>query len=361
MTALSSFSLFARTDAADHWLTYCQQHSTVHQDSSHTYQDAPADVVSYDSLTNDDGIELLRTHTRASGEKEQSRIHIDGDCLSCATLAEMTDYLPAIAERTERLLLILPLGVPISTAMKVANDCPHIELVTASLAVLDSDIEDDLWSSETLNARGVTGSCADERTPGEFVVADLSYADTALVATHPFDCESSNHRRTLELLRHIAPHLTVISVEHKEPAECGYHNIVAAQTRARPGHLHVTEDVLLGENGEFSTAVITTEKLIDSEQLAQVLPQIVEGMVRVRGHVWLDSHQDDRVAVEGIGPVVWLQTHGAWGRKLPATRIALTGEDVNAAELQKLLETCTITGDDIAQELLRADQTLKEG
>lgn len=90
----------------------------------------------------------------------------------------------------------------------------------------------------------------------------------------------------------------------------------------------------MGENGEFSTAVITTEKLIDSEQLAQVLPQIVEGMVRVRGHVWLDSHQDDRVAVEGIGPVVWLQTHGAWGRKLPATRIALTGEDVNAAELQ---------------------------
>lgn len=67
------------------------------------------------------------------------------------------------------------------------------------------------------------------------------------------------------------------------------------------------------------------------------------------------------MAVEGIGPVVWLQTHGAWGRKLPATRIALTGEDVNAAELQKLLETCTITGGDIAQELLRADQTLKEG
>lgn len=364
MTALSSLSLFARANAAEHWLAYCQQCDTLHESCPDSHE-ASVEVISYDSLTaengTDNGIELLRTHTRASGKKEQHRIYVDGDCLSCATLTDMANYLPTVAENTERLLLLLPPGVSIGTAMKIAHDNPTIELTTAALVLLDSDVEDDLWSSETLSTRGITGSCADGRTPGEFVITDLNYADTAIVTRHPLECESSDHEHTIELLQHIAPHLTVISVEQEEAAECGRHSIDAAQARARPGYLHVAENTLLGGEGEFSTAVITTSQLIDSQRLVQVLPKIVEGAVRVRGYVWLDSHQDDRVTVEGIGPVVRLQTYETWNGQLPATRIAFTGKDIDTAELQQLIKTCTITGDDIAQELLRGKSTLKEG
>ena len=73
MTVLSSLSLFARADASDHWLAYCQQYDTPHESYSDC-PDASVEVISYDNLIADDGIdsgiELLRTHTRASGKKE---------------------------------------------------------------------------------------------------------------------------------------------------------------------------------------------------------------------------------------------------------------------------------------------------
>ncbi|QRZ61369.1 GTP-binding protein [Rothia sp. ZJ932] len=218
-------------------------------------------------------------------------------------------------------------------------------------ALVADELEDDLWSSETLHARGMSGDCADERTPGEFTVAEMTYADTLVLTSHPMGCHQDN-QRTLEMVKHIAPHLAVVDLQNGG-GECGCDYLSEVQKRAVPGYLEVPANESLHDRDYtgIATAVAEASAVVDAQLLAQVLPRMVEGAVRVRGYVWLDSHLDERVAVEGIGPTVWLQTHGVWA-DAPATRIAVTGEGVDAREVQELLDSCLVTGERIVQHLL---------
>lgn len=349
LTVLSSLSLFARNDAAQYWLDRAEER--------------PA-VVRFDHMaTTDKSMELQRTLTTATGAVEQERIIMEGNCLSCAIHAAAQEYLEDIAGLFPEIFLVLPAGVSVTTAIKISTDLADLDLASAITAVSQQELEDDLWSAETLHTRGVSGGCADERTPGEFTVAELTYADTAILTSHPFACESDENRAH-DLLRQIAPHLAVMDAL-SGAGDCGCHSLQDAQARATPGHLGLPSCAMTAQQSReepgISTVLVQADALVDSVRLAEVLPKMVEGAVRVRGEVWLDSHADDRVAVEGIGPTVWLQTHGAWDSAGPATRIAVTGEDMDARELQDLLDSCLMTGGDIAEHLLRDGYLSKEG
>lgn len=338
LTTLSALSLFARNTAAEHWLETHKAYSAV---------------LRFDHIaTTDSQIELQRTLTTGAGVS-QERVLIDGDCLSCATHQALQDFLPTLVSDAE-VFAVLPVGVSVTTAIKIAAGSEEITLTSAMTALAHQELEDDLWSAETLHARGVTGGCDDERTPGEFTVAELTYSDTAILTSHPFDCET-DETRALEVVRQIAPHLAVIDAQ-AGTGECGCHSLQDAQIRATPGFLGLPVSAVTAqeprEEPGISTVLVQADALVDSVRLAQVLPRMVEGAVRVRGEVWLDSHADDRVAVEGIGPTVWLQTHGTWGEAGPVTRIAVTGEGMNARELQDLLDSCLVTGESIAAHLL---------
>ena len=99
----------------------------------------------------------------------------------------------------------------------------------------------------------------------------------------------------------------------------------------------------------------------------EALPQLAAGTHWMRGRLWIASAANVRIAVQGIGPRVWLESTGPWSVEAAAqakphtgvdmvlgghahhgdrgTVLALTGrsEDVNAQEIRQLLDGCQLT------------------
>lgn len=369
VTVLSSLSLFARDDAA--------QLLTGHLAERY----GAVTRVHYDDRTEGEGKVFYRIHQTLEGESASTarevRLGEAEDCTSCFIRADLDALLSENAYDRGACLLVLPTGVSTSVVMGLANHHSHLAVESACLACIGAELEDDLWSSETLSSQG-SSSCSDERSLGEFFAAELAYADTCVLTRHPLAChEPSQDERGREILAHIEPHLTVFRSDIGASSGCGCHSFTAVSARSVPGALHLPESLQTPGNssegtsetasatpeepavrrsstttGHFTTVLLTSPHLIDAQALGQHLPAIVQGAVRVRGHIWLSSHYDERVAVEGIGPTVWLQTHRPWAEE-PSTSIAITGEDLDPAELQDLLNRCTIDGDDIARHLLQ--------
>lgn len=295
----------------------------------------------------------LSTHG-ADGEYHQT-LCVIGDCVSCATNAVLPDVLEKV-EDAERLVLALPVGVSLNGIIALVahnqDEC-DLHLESAAFAALASNIEEDLWSSRTLYGLGVTGSCLDERTPGEFIIKELALADTVITAEHPFEVlDAEDAQQVRELVHHLAPHAeiadAVIVAEHA--AICGCHSLEATHRRAEPGYLNVPA-APRGEN--FSTVVLRTDRLLDAQVLGRKLRHIVKDAYRVRGYFWMTGYEQEAVALEGVGPQTWLQSCGSWGQVEPHTAIAITGRNLDGNALQKILDSCALSGDQLVEKLLK--------
>lgn len=356
LIVVSSLSLWARQAALT---SLRRMHPTVR------VLQLDADTVTPDDTANttDPYVTITRRALSADGKTSTTTNRYSTTCTSCATHTDLKTYIGA---GTGTLIIALPPGVSLANAVRLQK-IPGVYLTSGILALNLADLEDDLWDSTSLTTRGVTGSCIDERTPGEYIITELAHADTVFTTDiTELGTDPDTTERARDLLTHLAPH-AVITDANGRACHCGEHSTEQVEARTEPGHLGEcvpgihrlvsgAQSCASHRHGaSFTTAVLTTDRLVDTDLLAQHLPTIVEGACRVRGHVWLSDHPDDRVAIEGIGPTVWLQTCGSWGQSTPPrTIIAITGDDVNPAELQALLDFCTISTEALADRLLDA-------
>jgi hypothetical protein len=95
----------------------------------------------------------------------------------------------------------------------------------------------------------------------------------------------------------------------------------------------------------------------------------------MRGRLWIASAARTRIAVQGVGPRVWLESTGHWiaDQEVPrpagmadvdaaldwhprfgdrGTVLALTGrgEDVDAAEIRELLDSCALSEEEMLRD-----------
>ena len=99
---------------------------------------------------------------------------------------------------------------------------------------------------------------------------------------------------------------------------------------------------------------------------------MAQGCCWLRGRLWIAAAPECRIAVQGIGPRVWLENTGPWlpghTPHPPADRtngadarpdghpdagdrgtvLAVTGEDIDAAEIARLLADCELTDAEMA-------------
>ncbi|MEX3611051.1 GTP-binding protein [Rothia sp. LK2588] len=138
--------------------------------------------------------------------------------------------------------------------------------------------------------------------------------------TVPCGCFEFEDARTRTVSGHLPPHLN----------------------RAHTGQEHTPETPTVHRGSNFATVLVHADGVIDQELFSQALPKMVEGACRVRGVVSLSDYSGERIAIEGIGPAVWLENTGPLDviEAAPGTSIAITGDDVDAAEIQQLLESC---------------------
>ncbi len=283
----------------------------------------------------EDGELSLRITRQAPASTASSTISWEGNCASCATLALLSDYFDHSLEERE-IIVVLPVGVSLKTCISAAEQA-QVPVKNALLALDPSTLEDDLWDSGMMSSRVSSGGCDDERTPGEFLVGEVGWADTAVLAEIPLTHSTAAEReRAEELLEHIGPHLALL---RGEATSCGCFERQLAFQRSQAGYLP-TEPLADGKN--FRTVVLTSQKPISQEKLAEALPRMVEGACRVRGTVQLEEFPGEEIAVEGIGPAVWLASQGETKRPLTTT-IAITGDDLDPQELQELFDSCQTT------------------
>ncbi|MFW3386426.1 UNVERIFIED_CONTAM: GTP-binding protein [Kocuria sp. CPCC 205274] len=317
---------------------------------------SPGAVVLVQDLL-DDGAVLRRT-VRSGGPAERVTTPLEHACPSCAVRLDLVPALERLREAGEEHVVVgLPPGVPTATATRALRslmDAPPT-VDAAVLACAPASVEDQIWDGQTLAEAGCATVDGDERTPGEFLVGELAFNDTVLLADPDLLPVGAEERaRGVGLLRELARHADL--VEHGAEVRPGRRRPAEALHRAASGCLEPSRGA---PSSPFTTVVHRVERPLHPERFQHALSALAAGCCWLRGHVCLAVAPEYRVLVQGIGPRVWLENTGPWpveqradprgAHRVPpgpgehATVLAATGEDLDATEMTELLASCQLT------------------
>ncbi|MFP5021621.1 GTP-binding protein [Pseudonocardia phyllosphaerae] len=246
-----------------------------------------------------------------------------------------------------------------------------VEVESVVAAVELDGLEDRLWSPVTMADAGLATVPGDERTVGEFVVGALNWCDTYVVRAG-----ARPVRRGLSLLEHLAPRARATSSDAAAglpKPEPGRYDRREVRSRTRPGAVVVP--VRDDSGGVYRTVVCRAERPLHPTRLAERIGAIAAGCVWSRGVLWVASVPQWRVAWAGVGPEVGFEPAGTWladggdgggdggdSGEAPlesllalgsphgdrGTVLALTGDEVDAAEVAELLADCELDDDELA-------------
>ncbi|KQO02151.1 hypothetical protein ASF21_16130 [Arthrobacter sp. Leaf234] len=99
----------------------------------------------------------------------------------------------------------------------------------------------------------------------------------------------------------------------------------------------------------FRTFEHRIDRPLHPDRFRTALGAISQGCCFVRGSVWIAGMPDTRIALHGVGPRIALVNGGTWrdeahqGQWCRGTHIALTGDDIDDADITNLLDACALT------------------
>jgi G3E family GTPase len=361
LTVISSLDALCRQQA-------CEDLAAAHPGSL---------VVLHDLM--EDGLVVRRIFSgRILLEREETML--EHGCLSCAVRLDLVPSIDRLLKNTKGPIIIgLPPAVPASAAVSALRRglTGTATVSTVVLACSPDALEDHIWDSHTLFESGFTPAPEDERTPGEFLVGELAFADTVLL-TEPdiVPPDPLGRERGLHLVRELAPHAEV--APDAAAVRQGMHRYADAVARTAPGHAHAPRFPARNSASPFATVFHRIERPLHPGRFRDALATLAEGCCVLRGQLWIASAPACRIAIQGIGPRVWLENLGAWPENSapskpgnaskagnqPATHgapaasvIAATGEDLDAGEFGQLLMSCQLTDEELASHHLETRST----
>jgi G3E family GTPase len=350
VTVVSSLDVFSRQKA-------CAALAADSQDAL---------VVFHDLL--DDGLVIRRTFKEGRRLEREESI-LEHGCLSCTVRLDVVPTVKKLLKAGSRLILGLPPAVAGSTAVQALLQGlgGAFTIDSVVLACAPDAIEDQVWDHHSLFESGFTPVPEDERTPGEFLMGELSFGDTVLLADPALvPVDPAARARGIQLIRELAPHAVV--AESAGEVRPGRHNLAEATARTVPGSVRIPAESF----SPFTTVVQRIERPLHPGRFRHALASLAEGSCWLRGRLWVASAPDCRIAVQGIGPRVWLENTGPWQAQRhplhtpsPAehpdavvdwhrefgdrgTVLAVTGDDVDATEIAVLLTGCELTEAEMA-------------
>ncbi|OFI39995.1 cobalamin biosynthesis protein CobW [Arthrobacter sp. SW1] len=334
-------------------------------------------VVFHDLL---DGSLVLRRIFRGGQLLEQAETVLEHGCLSCTVRLDVVPTVDRLAGLGyEHAALALPPGVSVDMAVTELKRGlgPAAVVDNAVLAIDPADLEDHIWDKHTLYESGFTAMPEDERTSGEFLVGELAHADTVMLHSGlgaGIDGEAREDgepwRQGTELLAQLAPHAAVVG--RADSFRPGCYDGREAAARTRLGSVRVPLEC---ETGCFRTVLHKVERPLHPGRFRDALPQLAAGSHWMRGRLWIASAARTRIAVQGIGPRVWLESTGQWiaeqdgagaagnldvdaalswhprfGDRGTVLAVTGRGEDVDAAEIRELLDGCALSEEEMQRD-----------
>ena len=329
----------------------------------------PAAVVVFHDLM-ENGLVIRRIFNRA-GLLERGEALLEHGCLSCTVRLDVVPTVERLAAAGHTHIVVgLPPVVPVSVALHAFSKglSRTFTVDSAVLACSPDAVEDHIWDHHTLFESGFTPIPEDQRTAGEFLIGELSFNDTLLLADPELvPVDPQVRARGVKLLRELAPHAEVS--EAAEEFRPGHHDYTAAVGRTALGTVRIPA----ASASPFTTVTHRSERPLHPERFKHALATLAEGCCWLRGRLWIAAAPGCRIAIQGIGPRVWLENTGPWladqaEPPLPpllagdtdaqldwhpefgdrGTVIAATGEDVDPAEIARLLKDCELTDAEMA-------------
>lgn len=326
----------------------------------------PESLVMFHDLL-EDGLVIRRIFSEGR-LLEREETTLEHGCLSCTVRLDVVPAAKRIVTKTSRLVLGLPPGVPGATAVHALLKGLGYGVVIDSVVVACAPdaVEDQIWDHHTLFESGYTPVPDDDRTPGEFLMGEFAFSDTIVLADPvlvPVDPVA--RARGVQFIREVAPHAVVTESGCGVPS--GRHRLVQATARTVPGFVQLPDR----SSSPFRTVVQRFGRPLQPERFGHALAALAEGSCWVRGRLWVTSAPDCRIAVQGIGPRIWLEDTGPWrvhrdplpvlvhhGQDtLPETDaksgdretvLAVTGDGVDPAAIAALLAACELTDAELA-------------
>lgn len=326
-----------------------------------------ADVVFHDLL---DGGLVIRRIFRYGRRLEHEESTLEHGCLDCTVRLDVVPTVSRLLKSTSHVILGLPPAVAGVTAVNalLKGLGPSVTVDSVAFAGAPDAVEDRLWDNHTLFESGFTPVPEDDRTPGEFLIGELAYSDTVLLADPVLvPVDPATRSRGVQLIRELAPH--AVMTESAGDIRTGRHSLAEATARIAPGSVWIPNR----PSSPFSTVVQRIQRPLHPERFRHALAALVEGCCWLRGSLWVASAPRCRIAVQGIGPRVWLENTGTWQadrKSLPfmsqmagpdgvpdwhpefgdrGTVLAITGDDIDPTEIAALLMPCQLTDAEMAE------------
>ncbi|MFP5311230.1 MAG: GTP-binding protein [Actinomycetes bacterium] len=321
-------------------------------------------VVFHDLL--EDGLVVRRAYQEGR-RFEHGETTLEHPCLSCTVRLDVVPTVRRLLPTGSHVIVGLPPAVASETAVHalLRNLREELTIDSVVFACAPDGLEDQIWDHHTLFESGFTPVEADERTAGEFLMRELCFADTVVLADPALvPVDPAARVRGVQLIRELAPHATL--TESAGSVRTGRHNLAAATARTVPGSVQAAAE----PSGPFTTVVHRIERPLHPERFRHALGTLAQACCWLRGRLWVASAPGCRIAVQGIGPRVWLENTGPWQTepKLPfvahmtgqdrsswhpvygdrGTVLAFTGDDIDAAEIAALLGACELSEAEMA-------------
>lgn len=320
-------------------------------------------VVLHDLLENGVVIRRIAGH---SGLVERSETQLEHGCLSCTVRLDLVPAIERLLDRGEAEVIV---GLPPAVSAEAAIGALRrglsrpVTIGSAVLACAADTLEDHIWDRHTLFESGFTPVPEDQRTAGEFLIGELAFTDTVLLAdVDLFPADPALRVRGTQLVRELAPHADV--VDHAAHIRPGRHDYQDALGRTVPGTVRIPAS---SSASPFTTVAHRARRPLHPERFRDALTTLAEGCCWLRGRLWIAAAPKCRIAIQGIGPRVWLENTGPWLADQDAGAVpdplnhvdahldwhaehgdrgsvlAATGEGIDPAEIARLLSACELT------------------
>ncbi|MEU8225149.1 GTP-binding protein [Kribbella sp. NPDC048915] len=288
----------------------------------------------------------------AAGPVDAGEFTVGEDCGACQLIESLVPLLEALVARGhwDHVVVSAPPAMearPLVAALTSA--LPEIAVDTVTCVTDAVLLVEQLSGDELLAERGLALGAPDRRNVAELTARQIEYADVCVLANAH---RSTAPARLEHLLLHLNPRTAVVStdpdgVPQGAVARTGRFDFDAAEAWA--GELAAADRVQPSGDG-VTTVLWRSTRPLHPARLNDALEDIVDGVVRSRGVVWLANRPTQRVRWESAGYSASLGTLGEWSdtEHLAECTLVATGVGLDPDRLQTVLDACLLTESELA-------------
>lgn len=288
----------------------------------------------------------------ASGPIDAGEFAVGDDCGACQLIESLVPLLETLVARRhwDHVVLAAPPAMearPLVTALVTA--VPELVVDTVTCVVDAVLLVEQLSGDELLAERGLALGMPDRRNVAELTARQIEYADVCVLANAH---RGAAPERLHNLLLHLNPRTTVVAANQEgvptgPVARTGLFDFDAAEAWA--GELASSDRVQPSGDG-VTTVLWRSTRPLHPARLNDALEDIVDGVVRSRGVVWLANRPTQRVRWESAGYSASLGMLGEWSESehLAECTVVATGMGLDPGRLQSILDACLLTESELA-------------